>query len=140
MSYSIIFVLIFAMIAIDGAQSECTSTFCTNVCKNKGFVDGQCNEEICKCELVKKSSLIGTPSTIGIKFCPLSECVEPCSIDPSGVRCRTIGGFVSPVVCWMNGYKKGCLCRCTMPRTKDQMTSDEDSSSSEIFRYDVNSQ
>lgn len=161
MSHPIIFMLIFAIIAIHKAQSECDPTMCTNDCQNKGMSAGNCNGDSCDCSFGKKCSemvkltckiackekdLVGMClqndlcfCRASIKLCAPTECTQQCLDDPRAKECQAAGGFVTPIACAKYGDVKTCGCLCTLPLTNSQLNSDHDLSS-ELFRYNVTSQ
>ena len=158
MSHSIIFMLAIAIITIHNVKSECDSTMCTNVCRNKGFPAGNCNGNACDCSYGKKcSAMVKLTCKLAckrfdlngvslqdfcfcrasIKFCFPMECLQQCLDDPRAKECQAAGGIVTPVACLKYGDVRTCGCLCTLPGDKSQLNSN---SSSELFRYAVISQ
>lgn len=161
MSHSIIFMLLFATVAIHRVHSECNPIMCTNVCVGKGFPAGNCNGNSCDCSYSKKCSDMGSFTCqlfckrydlvgvclqndfcfcrASISLCIPTECTQPCSDDPKGRECRATGGVVIPIGCAKYGDVKTCVCMCAR-LTANSLLNSVQESSFELFRYNVTSQ
>lgn len=136
MSYTVIFVLIFGIIAIQ-VQSECDETMCSNVCNVCHLPGGTCIGNACDCfygknctEMVDmicdvacdKLELKGECDEDGhcickaeLEPCPPWDCEEQCLEDPRAAECEAMWGIVTPIACLKYGPVRTCGCLCTYP-------------------------
>lgn len=136
MPYAGIFVLLFAIIAIHEAQSQCNGAMCETICNELDSGTGICVGNECDCSSGKKCSemidvacdaicdkikLQGKCDDNGICTCTAKlvpcfpwECQTQCLDDPRAAECEALGGFVTAVGCLKYGWIRTCGCLCTL--------------------------